>query len=289
MGSDQKKDSMKEWFNAFEIRLTNTLTTSLTNKINDSETKILNQIEQKFSNLDERLGKVENAMVQVNNNTININTITGVVNSNSSDIVDMRAELSALATETQSIRDGMSEQKRMFVEKVEDLTNRSLRKNIVIRGIPEDPNEKTWEDTCNVVKKAIAEVTGADVDNYENVFERIHRGKKSNDPKKKDKPRPIFAVLFDWNDIQRLSKELRDAPPNNIYIDQQYGAITTYRRNEAFKKRKTLKEAKTIAGGFVKFPAKLFVRYGSDSSNVFCEDFSNIPIPDEILNQALAS
>ena len=95
MGSkeDQKKDSMKDWFNAFEIRLTNALTTSLTKKINDSETKILDQIEQKFSNLDERLGKVENAMVQVNNNTININTITGVVNYNYSDIVDMRCLL----------------------------------------------------------------------------------------------------------------------------------------------------------------------------------------------------
>ena len=284
-----KDSSMKDWFNAFEIRLTNTLTTSLTKNIDDSETKILSQIDQKFNNLDQRLNSVEKSMVQVNNNTININTVTGTVNTNSSEIHDIRTELSALSLETQSIRDGMAEQKRVFVEKVEALTNRSLRKNVVIRGIPENPNEKTWEDTHNVVKNAIAEATGYDVDTYENVFERIHRGKKSNDPNKKDKARPIFAVLYDWKHIQKLSDELRDAPPNNIYIDQQYGAITTYRRNQAFKKRKLLKEAKTIAGGFVKFPSKLFVKYSKDSSNVFCEDFSNIPIPDDILDQALAS
>ena len=139
------------------------------------------------------------------------------------------------------------------------------------------------------MKNAIAEATGAPVDNYSDVFERIHRGKKSNDPKKKDKPRPIFAVLYDWKHIQSLSNELREAPPNNIYIDQQYGAITTYRRNLAFKKRKTLKDAKTITGGFVKFPAKLFVKYGRDTNNVFCEDFSHIEIPDDIIEQALAS
>ena len=228
-------------------------------------------------------------MKQVHNNTININTVKGIANTNTADIVDVRSELSALKLETNSIREGMVEQKRAFVEKVEDLTNRSLRKNVIIRGIPEDANEKTWEDTHNVVKNAIAEATGAPADNYSDVFERIHRGKKSNDPKKKDKPWPIFAVLYDWKHIQSLSDELRDAPPNNIYIDQQYGTITTYRRNMAFKKRKTLKDAKTITGGFVKFPAKLFVRYGQNTNNVFCEDFSNIDIPEDILNQALAS
>ena len=226
---------------------------------------------------------------QVHNNTININTVTVIANTNSTDIEDVRAELSALKLETTSIREGMDEQKRVFVEKVEALTNRSLRKNVVIRGIPEDANEKTWEDTHNAVKNAFAEATGAPADNYSDVFERIHRGKKSNDPKKKDKPRPIFAVLYDWRHIQSLTDELRGAPPNNIYIDQQYGVITTYRRNQAFKKRKSLKDSKTITGGFVKFPAKLFVKYGKDSNNVFCEDFSNVPIPDDILDQALAS
>lgn len=167
---------MKDWFNAFEIRLTNSLTTSVAKKIADSETKILAQIDQRFTNLDERLSTVETTVKQVHNNTININTVTGIANTNTTDIGDVRSELSALKLETSSIREGMVEQKRAFVEKVEALTNRSLRKNVVIRGIPENANEKTWEDTHNIVKNAIAEATGAPVDNYSDVFERIHRG-----------------------------------------------------------------------------------------------------------------
>ena len=139
-----------------------------------------------------------------------------------------------------------------------------------------------------VVSQAIADATGEHIDRYMKIFERIHRGKKSNDPRN-TLPRPIFAIVHDWNEIDRLSEALRKAPPNKIYVDQQYGPITTYRRNQAFLKRRDLKKAKTIVGGFVKFPAKLYVKYGKDSSNVFCQDFSNIPIPDDILDKALAS
>jgi hypothetical protein len=277
-----KEDTtMKDFFNAFEIRLTN----SLAQKINDSETKILTQMNTKFTNLEQTIK--ENS-VKVNNNTIQLNTVTGIVNTNTADISDLRTELAALQEETQNIRGDLAEQKLVFVQKVEDLTNRSLRKNIVIRGIPEDEDEKSWEDTKRVVSQAIADATGENTDRYMKIFERIHRGKKSNDPKNTF-PRPIFAIVHDWNEIDRLSEALRKAPPNNIYVDQQYGPITTYRRNQAFLKRRDLKKSKTIVGGFVKFPAKLFVKYGATSSNVFCEDFSSIPIPDDILDKALAS
>ena len=44
-----------------------------------------------------------------------------------------------------------------------------------------------------------------------------------------------------------------------ITADQKYGPITTRRRGLALRKRKELKAQGVIAGGYVKFPARLMV------------------------------
>ena len=48
---------------------------------------------------------------------------------------------------------------------------------------------------------------------------------------------------------------------NSIYAEQMYGPRTTKRRGLALQLRKQLKQEGVIAGGFVNFPAKLFVNY----------------------------
>ena len=44
---------------------------------------------------------------------------------------------------------------KQLEEKVEDRTNRQLRKTIVVKGLPEKPNEK-WSDTRNILAKHIS-------------------------------------------------------------------------------------------------------------------------------------
>ena len=175
------------------------------------------------------------------------------------------------------------EQYRALIEKTEDLANRSLRKNIIIRGIKEPKEEVKWEETRAVAAKAIANVTGDTVEHIDSLFERIHRGpkpKKNSDQAKY--PRKIFACLYDWKQVDKLQTALREAERNDIYIDQQYGPITTYRRSQAFLKRKTLIKSGTVTAAKVKFPAQLLVKYGRESTFVLSDDFSNIPVPDDI-------
>ena len=167
----------------------------------------------------------------------------------------------------------------VHTEMVEDQTNRNLRKNIIIRGIPEGKEEKSWEETREVVANALGKACNIHPNTIGDMFERVHRGSKREDDGN-NQPRTIFGLLYDWNNIDYLMKELRKhGKGSKIYIDQQFGPITTYRRKLALDKRKSLKDAKTITSGWIKYPAKLMVRYGEDKKYVMCEDFSKKSIP----------
>ena len=104
------------------------------------------------------------------------------------------------------------EQYRALIEKTEDLANRSLRKNIIIRGTNKPKEELKWEETRALAAKAIADLTGDTVDHINSLFERIHRGPK---PKKNSEqakyPRKIFACLYDWKQVDKLQTALREA------------------------------------------------------------------------------
>ena len=109
------------------------------------------------------------------------------------------------------------------------------------------------------------------------MFERIHRGAGKGDDKN---PRAVFALLYNWNNVEVLMWGLRKhGKDSKIYIDQQYGPITTYRRKLALNARKDLKEEKSITSGFVKFPAKLMVKNGTKAKYVMNQDFSKVQIP----------
>ena len=106
--------------------------------------------------------------------------------------------------------------KKLMVDRVkvvernlEDRTNRSLRKTLVIKGIPEVENE-TWAQ-----------------------IERAHRSAPSNHPDKKGK-RDLYAAFYDWKDSEQIKFQIikanREDPDLKTYFEQKYGAITTARR-----------------------------------------------------------
>ena len=272
------------------------LATSFTNSIGGISNQLAS-IESKLSSLE---GIVSDNSKKIDCNTITANSAKTIASAATNDIKDLRTDLDVLSQNTSDLaqfrtnvdifNNRQTNINNVLLEKAEDLTNRSLRKTIIIRGIPEEREEVSWDETRKVVVNVLMKHTGRTYEDLDNVFERIHRASQKKQPKdnrqksKQPQPRIIHALLRDWNEIDKLSSALRKSnEKNSIFIDQQYGPLTTYRRNVAMKKRMEMKEAKLITGGHVKFPAVLFVKYTHGDKFVRCDDFSKIPIPDDVL------
>ena len=158
----------------------------------------------------------------------------------------------------------------------EDQTCRNARNSVIIRGVEEEENEK-WEDTRRIVCDTMAAKLDLQPNQLSGMIERIHRGK----PPKNDGPRVIHARFFNWNHVETVKdKWWTNGKGTGIFVDQRYGPDTTFRRNKALAVRKELKTGGEIVGGYVKYPAKLFVKYRkTDKKYQLLDDFSNIPVP----------
>ena len=172
-------------------------------------------------------------------------------------------------------------------DKLEDRTNRSLRKTLVIKGVPDKVSE-SWNETENKLAEIFAEnlSEGEDegivsFDDAKSMIERAHRGRPSK--VHAGAPRPIYVALYDWKQAEAIKEAVRTRNRKDkhykIYVDQMYGARTTFQRNEALKRRKFLKASGAIYAGYVKFPAQLMVKYRSTDEKYFKkEDFSSMKL-----------
>ncbi len=286
-GKDSEPVDIAELIRGFELRLDQKFAAQS------------QQIEEVKTQLGQQISDIK-TLAEENKKAIAFNTIetakaTQVANTNKQDLSDLSLDVNAsieelqksnreLKKEVTSLHNTVAIQAvKMKVQRVrtEDQTNRALRKTIIIRGIPEPNEEKTWDNTCTAASNAIAEASGSrDTDastSIANLLERIHRGGKYTPGSQY--PRKIHAVLYDWNDIAKLRKNLIATAygrNSGIYIDNHYGPDTTYRRGLAGKKRRELIDSNTIAQGYVAFPAKLYVKYKrTDSKYTVFHDFSN--------------
>ena len=66
-----------------------------------------------------------------------------------------------------------------------------------------------------------------------------------------------------------------------------YGYETTKRRDHALMTRKKLKVSKQITSGYLKFPAKLYVKKPNCKDYVLFEDFSKMEVPEVIKDTAV--
>ena len=164
--------------------------------------------------------------------------------------------------------------------RLEDQTNRNSRNSIIIKGIPErEGGENSWDETRDVVCNALAPILDKTPVEISRTIERIHRGPQSKH--NTNTPRLIHARMYDWNTVQwtiNTAFKNRNNSDTPIYVEQRYGPDTTYRRQEAMKFRKDLKTQKLIVGGYVKYPAKLYVKYPGTEKYILKQDFSDIPV-----------
>ena len=164
--------------------------------------------------------------------------------------------------------------------RLEDQTNRNCRRTLIVKGLPEDPKEKTWQETKHKVVETLSDLCR--VENKQQMskcIERVHRGKPLDQDSKKTH-RDVHLLFFDWNDSQMILRNfLKYGRGKGIYIEQRYGPDTTARGNLAMKERRTLLDSKTIAQGFVQFPARLMVKYTDDDKDfVNKQDFSHMDV-----------
>ena len=206
---------------------------------------------------------------------------------NANDILTLKDyvdELQKQNAELQERNKTLIEDRVKIVERnVEDRTNRSLRKTLVIKGIPQVQNE-TWSQSEELLAGFIAEhVEGYDIERAKGSIERAHRSPPTNNPAKKDKL-DIYAAFYDWKDTEfiklQIIKANRADPTLKTYCEQKYGALTTERRGKALELRKTLIAQKKCTSAYVAFPAKLMIKTTMDKKEKYHvhKDFSDTEI-----------
>ena len=131
------------------------------------------------------------------------------------------------------IEDGVED----LARNIEYLENQSRRNNVKIFGIPEDDDEKSWDDTESKVKEAIKNKLGIE---DEIKIERAHRiGKRSTDDGKQQNswhgtrsngPRPIVAKIDSWKVKERIVKKAREVKPDGLKFYSDFSQRTLDRR-----------------------------------------------------------
>ena len=123
--------------------------------------------------------------------------------------------------------------------KREYLENMSRRNNIKIFGVAEEKDEKTWEDSENVVKKIIREKLDVELEG-EHAIERAHRvgkprplfGYKKDGGRVKNPPRPIVAKFSNWKQKEAILRAARRINPKDVQFYQDLSARTLEKRSE---------------------------------------------------------
>ena len=163
-------------------------------------------------------------------------TVTLLVNDN----ISLKNTISAQEKRLR-LSEGMIAQLRSKItqqeDEITDLKCRSMRDNIVIRGIAEDNNE-TWDATKTKVVRFLQETM--QVNTSADDIDRAHRlGQKSN----RDTPRPIVAKLNSSDAksaIFKNVKKLKDKP--DISIQDQLPPEVQERRKRLWPKYKEARE-----------------------------------------------
>ena len=276
-----EKSQMVEIMQEFKIDFLKELKEQI---IPDLKAEILQELKKYRGRVD----KVESQIKQLNDG------ITTVITENArlqTQIADCSTKISLLENRVVNIEE---ENKELIIEKdvsalkihnlkwkLEDRTNRDMRNTLIFKGVPEKKDESTWDKTESVLAGIISKTCDMDIEETIDMFERVHRGRPRQYNNDK---RDIYVRFKFWKDSEyvkdRFLESFRDKKNNGIFVEQMYGYETTKRREQALMTRKQLKVRKEITSGYLKFPAKLYVRKTNCKNYVLYEDFSRMEVPE---------
>ena len=163
-------------------------------------------------------------------------TLSNAVDDNN----DLKCRITALEKRLQ-LTEGLLHQAQIKIamqnEKIIDLQARSMRENVIIRGIPESEQE-TWDDTeAKVVDFMKKELKIPDADG--SMIDRAHR----MGPKNFDKPRNIAVKLSSSKAKNNIFKNVKNlAGKKHLSVQDQLPQEVQERRNRLWPRFKEAKE-----------------------------------------------
>ena len=151
--------------------------------------------------------------------------------------------------------------------KQEYIENQSQRNNVKLIGIPESPEEETWDDSEKIfidnVKSTLKIKDEILVERAHRVGPRKEWFTKPDGSRVKARPRPIIAKLSSWKQREKVLKAARDVRPEGILFVEDLSQMTLDKRNLLRPRLKEEREKGNIA--FFKLD-KLIIRKGRPPS-----------------------
>ena len=137
------------------------------------------------------------------------------------------------------------------IEQLEELAgdqiNLNSRSTLTIRGAKFNiRNEKSWNDTENVLATTLCTQFGWNKDQFAYDIERAHRGNDKNPNS------PIYAKFLSWKVAQGVLESIIKAKREGkitIFASQKYSKKVQDRKNSLLLKRKEFKEDKSEKRG----------------------------------------
>ena len=153
-------------------------------------------------------------------------------------------KIKAVYVQIEGINNDINRNLEALENKVEYLENQSRQNHIKIFGVPEEENEKTWDDTEVIVKTLIRNKLGIE---QHIEIERAHRlacddrGEDETHPqrnvhhvesassKRNSQPRPIVAKIKSWKVKDTIMKVARKKKPKDTRFMNDFAKRTLER------------------------------------------------------------
>lgn len=227
-------------------------------KFGELRTLILNDIDEKWRDL--------------------IETNQKNIAANAASIEGLGLEIETFKQESKDRINELERQLRESEQEIDEITNRSMRGNVIAKGIPEAENED-WDATKDILADHLAALSNESSATVADKLDRVHRGGK----KEGTKPRHIYANFIYSTDasyyVSLAVKKAVDAhnkgdPAPTWRMDNQYSKKLTERRDKALVHRKELLKKKAYAQCRLVYPAKLLGRKDKNAKKWdFIEEF----------------
>ena len=244
-------DELKSFF-AQEISAS---AVNVTTSINDTMNRKFDQLNNRLNEIDIR---VNESKTLAENNTNRLELLE-----EESKITNLRLEEYSRKTE-------------QLEELVDDQVNRNARSTLIIRGVKFNlQNEKSWNDTENVLATTLYIQFGWNKDQFAHGIERAHHGNYKNPNS------PIYAKFLSWKVGQGVLEYIIKGNKGSkitIFASQKHSKKVQDRMNSQLLKRKEFKEdeVRKTWKSYVKFPGVLMVKKPKDKKyKVFDCDSSN--------------
>ena len=149
--------------------------------------------------LNDRLGKLENSLAEMIMESVTRSIAESFeklwgpkIQQNTNDIADNTTAIEKLTARVEALEaEKVTKTKEItnLYGDLDDMKNRSMRNNLVIKGIPEPTNNEK-EDIRSTVLEFLAGMTDQNEEDVDYVIDRCHRGGRRNMENKK--PRNIY-------------------------------------------------------------------------------------------------